>query len=113
MPHGGCGQVIRYGPADGPQMLRVDVDLDGQRAALRWVPDGSFAIEQDRVGPIALLKSPDRGLATVPARLARVSVATARGAVVGFVAAGRRPPASGHRPAATGHRPTGVDWAAE
>jgi hypothetical protein len=99
MPHGGCGQVIRYGPADGPEMLRVDVDLDEQRAALRWVPDGSFAVEHDPVGPITVLESPDRGLVAVPAHLARVSVATARRAVVEYVA--------------TGQRPTGMEWAAE
>lgn len=99
MPHGGAGQVIWCGPADGPPELRIDVDIDVDRAALRWTADGAHGVEFGPVAPITVLESPDGGLVTVPAELVRVSAATARRAVVEYVA--------------TGRRPTCVDWVKE
>lgn len=91
MPHGGSGQVIWFGPAGGPAELRVDVDVEAGRAALRWTVDGTYAVELDPGSPITVLESPDSGLVTVPAWLARVRPATARAAVLEYVTTGRRP----------------------
>jgi len=91
MSHGGSGQVIWFGPVDGATELRVDIDVDADRAALRWLADGAHAVEFDPVAPITVLESPDTGLITVPASLARVTAATARRAVVEYVTTGQRP----------------------
>ncbi|WP_239313173.1 Imm1 family immunity protein [Plantactinospora mayteni] len=91
MSYGGSGQVLWFGPADGSAELRVDVDIDVDRAALRWTTDGRYAVELEPGVPITVLESPDTGLVTVPGELARVTVATARRAVVEYVTAGRRP----------------------
>lgn len=97
MGHGGSGQVILFGPQAGPVELRVDVDVEVGRAALRWIADETYAVELEPEGPITVLESADGGLVTVPAELARVSAATARRAVMEYVA--------------TGQRPTSVTWA--
>jgi hypothetical protein len=96
MPHGGSGQSIWFGTAEEPDVLRVDVDVDAGRAALRWLPDGSHAVELDPDRPITVLESPDLGLVTIPAGLARVSIATARTAIMQYVS--------------TQQLPTGVQW---
>ncbi len=96
LPHGHCGQSIWFGPAEDPVVLRVDIDVDAGRAALRWLPDGAHAVELDPGDPISVLESADSGLVSIPASLVRVSAATARRVVIEYVA--------------TGTRPTGVRW---
>ena len=91
MSHGGSGQVIWFAPAGGSDALRIDVDVDTGRAALRWLADGSQAVELDPDMPLRVLESTDGGLVTIPAELARVSVATARQAVAEYVTTGQRP----------------------
>jgi hypothetical protein len=39
MPRGEPGQVLWFGPVDGPPAIRVDIDIDRGRAAMRC--DGS------------------------------------------------------------------------
>ncbi|MER7471701.1 Imm1 family immunity protein [Micromonospora sp. NPDC000018] len=95
MPHGGCGQTLTVGTLDQPA-LRIDIDIDADRAALRWLPDNTYAADLDPDTRITVYESPDTGLLEIPADLARVSVATARVAVVDYVA--------------TGQRPANVDW---
>jgi hypothetical protein len=91
MPDGRSGQAIWFGPQDGEPELRVDVDVDAGRAALRWLADGSYAVELTPADPIVVLESPDGGAVTVPAELARVSPETARRAVVAYVESCARP----------------------
>ncbi|MEV7232222.1 Imm1 family immunity protein [Polymorphospora sp. NPDC051019] len=90
MPHGGCGQTITIGPPDQPT-LRIDIDIDADRAALRWLPDGSHATDLDPDTPITVYESPDTGLSDVPANLARLNTATTRQAVIEYVTTGTRP----------------------
>ncbi|MEU7171468.1 MULTISPECIES: Imm1 family immunity protein [Micromonospora] len=90
MPHGGCGQTMTIGPAEQP-VLRIDIDIDADRAAVRWLPDGAYAADLEPDTSITVYESPDTGLLDVPADFARVAVATARDAVVKYVATGRRP----------------------
>jgi len=96
MPHGACGQVIWFGPADAAARMRVDIDIEAGRAAMRWLDDGTYAVDLDPVGPITVMESPDGGLATVPAELARVQPETVRHAVIEY--------------ATTGQRPSSVNW---
>ncbi|MBO4161428.1 Imm1 family immunity protein [Micromonospora antibiotica] len=95
MPHGGCGQTLTIGTHDQPA-LRIDIDIDADRAAVRWLPDGSYAAELQPDVPITVYESPDTGLVSIPAGLTRITAAVARAAVVEYVA--------------TGLRPTGVHW---
>lgn len=90
MPHGGCGQTLTIGTLDQP-VLRIDIDVDADRAALRWLPEGSYAADLDPDVPITVYESPDAGLQDIPAGLARVTAAAARTAVVEYVASGQRP----------------------
>ncbi|TDC66928.1 hypothetical protein E1258_01460 [Micromonospora sp. KC207] len=90
MPHGECGQTLTIGTANGP-VLRIDIDVDADRAALRWLPDGSYATDLDADRPITVYESPDTGLRDIPAGLARVNTATARNAVIEYVTSGQRP----------------------
>ncbi|MFG1889135.1 Imm1 family immunity protein [Micromonospora sp. NPDC049051] len=92
MPHGGCGQTVTIGPADQPT-LRIDIDIDADRAAVRWLPDGTHAADSDPDTPITVYESPDTGLLDIPADLARVDTAAAREAVIEYVATGQRPAA--------------------
>ncbi|MFV2110277.1 Imm1 family immunity protein [Micromonospora sp. LOL_015] len=91
MAHGGTGQTIWIGPVNGQPQLRIDVDTHVNRAAVCWLPDGTRGIEREPVGPITVVESPDSGLVTVPAILARVSVAATGRAVAEYTATGRRP----------------------
>ena len=96
MPHGEPGQVLWFGPADGPPAIRVDIDIDRGRAAMRWIADGTYAIDLEPEVAITVMESTDGGLATVPASVARVRPETVRVAVIEYVT--------------TGHRPTSVTW---
>ncbi|MFI6163477.1 Imm1 family immunity protein [Micromonospora haikouensis] len=89
-PHGERGQTLTIGTADRP-VLRIDVDADADRAALRWLPDGSHATGLDADTPITVYESPDTGLRDIPAGLAWVNTATARNAVIEYVTSGQRP----------------------
>ncbi|MFB6398353.1 hypothetical protein [Polymorphospora lycopeni] len=90
MPHGGCGQTITIGPAGSP-VLRVDIDIDADRAAVRWLPDGSHAVALDPDRPITVYESPDAGLCDIPADLVRLDTTAARQVVVDYAATGDRP----------------------
>ncbi|MFB6398269.1 Imm1 family immunity protein, partial [Polymorphospora lycopeni] len=90
MPHGGYGQTITIGPPDQPT-LRIDIDIDADRAALRWLPDGSHATNLPPDTPIIVYESPDTGLTDIPANLARLTTATTRQAVIEYVTTGTRP----------------------
>lgn len=90
MPHGGCGQTLTVGTHDQPT-LRIDIDIDADRAAVRWLPDGSYAAERQPDTPITVYESPDAGLVEIAAVIARVGPAAARTAVVEYVTTGQRP----------------------
>jgi hypothetical protein len=98
MPHGGCGQTITIGTGDQPA-LRIDIDVDADRAAVRWLPDGGHVADQEPDTPITVYESPDTGLVDIPADLARTTPAAARAAVVEYVI--------------TRQRPTNVNWSDE
>jgi hypothetical protein len=109
-PHGDRGQTIYLGRVDsaeelaadlddGSVELRVDIDVDAERAALRWLPGGVYGVELAPAGPLAVMERELGGLITVPAELARVGPATARRAAIEYVV--------------TGRRPTGVEWVTE
>jgi hypothetical protein len=107
--HGGSGQSLWVGPAgaaDDPNGyglnlaamdLRIDIDIELDRAALTWQPDGSFAVELEPGPPLMVVESIDAPTVTVPGTRARVSAVTARRAFLEYVA--------------TGKRPTCVEWA--
>ena len=96
LPHGGSGQAIWFGTTENPEVLRVDIDVDADFAALRWMPDQSHAVELDTGHSITVLENPDWAPVTIPAELARVRATTAHAAVIEF--------------ATTGNRPTRVQW---
>lgn len=90
-PHGGRANAYWFAPDGAADVLRADLDFDTGRAALRWLPDGSHAVDLPEAGPIVVLESSDYNVVTIPAELARVSVDTARRAVVEYVTTGRKP----------------------
>lgn len=98
MPHGGCGQTITIG-TDDQAVLRIDIDIDVDRAAVCWLPDGGYVADQEPDTPIAVYESPDSGLVDISAGLARTTPAAARAAVVEYVV--------------TRQRPTNVNWSYE
>lgn len=98
LPHGGSGQSFSIGPENADGELRVDIDVEADRAALTWLVDDTFGMELEPGPPITVMWSIDAPLAVVPGALARVSARTARRAVVEYVI--------------TGKRPTCVKWAA-
>jgi hypothetical protein len=90
--HGARAASYWFAPVGADDdVLRLDIDYDNGRAALRWLPDGSHAVELDRVGPIVVMESSDLPVVTIPAELARVSVETAHRAVIEFITTGQRP----------------------
>ena len=90
-PHGGRANAYRFAPSGSEDVLRLDIDYDNGRAALRWLPDGTHAVELDVIGPIVVLESSDYDVVTIPAELARVSVDTAHRAVIEYVTTGQKP----------------------
>jgi hypothetical protein len=90
-PHGRRANAYWFAPAGEQDVLRLDLDYDAGRAALRWLPDGTHAIELDVAEPIVVLESSDYDVVTIPAALARVSLDTARRAVIEYVRTGQRP----------------------
>jgi hypothetical protein len=91
MPTGTPGQVLWVGTDDNRKILRVDIDVDQGRAALRWLPDGTHAVDLEPGPSIETYATSDGELAHIPGSLARVSPATARQVVTEFVATERKP----------------------
>jgi hypothetical protein len=91
LPHGSPGQTIWFGPTDGAPVLRVDIDVDADLAALRWLPDGFHAVHWKPTAAITVLDSADGGLITIPADLACVDATTAKAAVLDYLTNGTRP----------------------
>lgn len=91
MPSGRSGQVIWVGTEDDTDVLRIDIDIDEGRAALRWLPDGTHAVELEPGPAIETYATDDGEITHIPGVLARVSPATARAAVVEYVATGSKP----------------------
>jgi Immunity protein Imm1 len=89
--HGQRALTFWFAPADADNALRMDIDYDNDRAALRWLPDGTHAVELDVIGPIVVMESSDYDVVTIPAELARVSVDTAHRAVIEYVTTGQKP----------------------
>lgn len=95
------GQSLFYGPDGqwGPtderpyeaDSLRVDIDIDEDRAAVIWLADDSYAVELPARGPLTVWRSVDDAAIVIPAEKVRVSVATARRLVLDYVASGERP----------------------
>src|SRR5437762_6976660 len=82
LPHGGSGQSLWFGPEGADEDLRVDIDVDVDRAALTWLADDTIGIELEPGRPIIVMWSIDAPKVTVPGTLARVSIDTARRAVI-------------------------------
>jgi Immunity protein Imm1 len=89
--HGKRAASYWFAPTGADDVLRLDIDYDAERAALRWLPDGSHAIEVPEGESIVVMESSDCDVVTIPAELARVSVQTAHRAVVEYVSTGQRP----------------------
>src|SRR5688500_630888 len=89
--HGKRAASYWFAPTGGDDVLRLDIDYDAECAALRWLPDGSHAIEVPEGKSIVVMESSDYDVVTIPAKLARVSVETAHRAVVEYVSTGQRP----------------------
>jgi hypothetical protein len=71
--------------------LRVDIDTEAGRAAVTWLPDGSYGVELPPTTPITVYWYVDAPPVDIPAKYARVSTATATNAVRQYVATGERP----------------------
>lgn len=91
MPTGTPGQTIWVGTEENRKILRVDIDTDEGRAALRWLPDDAHAVELPTGEAIRVLERMGGGIVTIPGELVRVSPETARAAVAEFAATGQRP----------------------
>lgn len=90
--HGGRANAYWFAPTgDDADVLRLDIDYDRGRAALRWLPDGTHAVELDATEPIVVLESSDYDVVTISAELARVSIDTAHHAVIEYIATGQKP----------------------
>src|SRR5690242_6204465 len=73
MPTGTAGQTLWVGSQADRKVLRIDIDIDHGRAALRWLPDGTHAVELPVGDPVTVLERIGRPPVTVPAEVARVS----------------------------------------
>ncbi|MDP9792372.1 hypothetical protein J2S43_000884 [Catenuloplanes nepalensis] len=76
------------GNGDG---LRVEIDVEEDRAAVTWLPDGTIAVERPPGAPLTLMWSADAAPITLAGSRVRVSAATARRLVLEYVATGARP----------------------
>lgn len=92
-PHGSRAFAYWFAPVGVEDAeLRLDIDYDAGRAALRWLPDDTHALELPQAGPITVLETSEDGqLSEVPAELAVVSVDSAHSAIAEYVMTGRRP----------------------
>src|SRR5829696_5845031 len=68
-PHGRRAQAFWFAPDTADDVVRLDIDYDAGRAALRWLPDGTHGIELDPADPIIVLETSDTPPATIPAEL--------------------------------------------
>jgi hypothetical protein len=88
---GGAGQTVTFAPEGGADELRIDIDTEADRAAVIWLPDGSYGVELPPNKPITVYWYIDAVPVDVPAEYARVSTATATNVVRQYVATGERP----------------------
>lgn len=90
--HGGRAAAYWFAPTGvSDDMLRLDLDFDTGRAALRWLPDATHGVELEPAESIVVMESSDCPVVIIPAELARVSVATAKRAAIEYVTTGQRP----------------------
>ncbi|MEV0648068.1 hypothetical protein AB0I28_22655 [Phytomonospora sp. NPDC050363] len=78
-PHGTRGTTVRLGPDDADLAdlpLRIDIDPDTDRAAVRWLPDDHVAVDLPPLAtPLLVCEWTDEETLTeVPGALARVDV---------------------------------------
>lgn len=87
-----CGKSVWFVPdADDDEALRIDIDIEIGRASLRWLSDSSIGVELDPGPSIIVLPSVDDSRKIIPGTIARVSVPTARRAVIEYLSTGERP----------------------
>jgi hypothetical protein len=67
-PHGARANAYWFARVGVDDELRLDLDFDAGRAALRWLPDGTYAVELDLAESIVVLESSDYDVVTIPAR---------------------------------------------
>lgn len=95
-PHGGRGICIRLGPTAGGEQaapLRIDIDILEGRAAVRWTPDGSHAVDPGlppHPRPLTIAGSPYDPPDSVSGELARVTPGAALGVAAEYVTTGER-----------------------
>ncbi|MBT8226309.1 MAG: hypothetical protein HKP61_03490 [Dactylosporangium sp.] len=79
---------------DADAVLRIDLDHDRDRAAIRWLPDATHGIEphadSQPVEPIEVWEA-YQGIVTIPAKILTVSATMARRAAAEYVTTGQRP----------------------
>lgn len=92
-PHGRRANAYWFAPEGGQDMLRVDMDYDAGRAAVRWLPDGTHVVELEPADPLLVLESSDYPPVEISRELARVSTDTACQLAAAFVRTGDRPAA--------------------
>lgn len=96
-PQGTRGYTVRLGPDDADEVdampLRIDVDPDAGRAAVRWLPEHLLAAALPPADqPLRVSEWTDYdGLIEIPGQLARVDVATAVALAAAYVDSGERP----------------------
>ena len=66
-PHGKRANAYWFAPTGADDELRLDIDFDAGRAALRWLPNDTHAVELERAEPIVVLESSDYDVVTIPA----------------------------------------------
>lgn len=88
---GGAGQSVTFAPEGGADELRIDIHIDTDRAAVIWLPDGSYGVELPPTKPITVYWYIDAPPVHVPAEYARVSTVTATNVVRQYVTTGERP----------------------
>ena len=88
---GRSGQTIWFGPSHASPEMRVDIDIDVDRAALTWLADGGFAIQPSTGEPITVLTSADGRQDVINGDRACLDVVTTRDAVREYVSTGARP----------------------
>jgi hypothetical protein len=91
LPHGGCGQTLWFGSGSAEPELRIDIDVEADRAAVTWLPDATVGVEREPGPPITVMTSLDEPLTAIPAQRARVGAVTARQLVIEYVTTGTKP----------------------
>jgi hypothetical protein len=90
--HGRRAAAYWFAPADAEDdILRLGLDFESNRAALRWLPDDTHGVELEPDDPIVVMECSDCPVVTIPDELAVVSVETAKRAVVEYLSTGQRP----------------------